>query len=259
MASRSRGSILDSLPPGPGGGDDGPPPHGGPPYGGPPEAPPPPPTGPLPRPWVSQFVLVAAVALFGAEKVLPLSQVVVLAGGQLGRLPPLGLYGPAVQAGEYWRLLGAVLEHGGLLHLVFNMSVVVTLGFTLERAIGSLRFLGLSLVTALGASTFSLLFNFNTLTVGASGMILGWAGAMLPISTQQGRRELLIWLAQVAVLSLLPFVSWSGHLGGFLFGLPCGLALRMGRRVYARALPILLFLSVVVAVIAAHPERRGGL
>ncbi|NVJ28656.1 rhomboid family intramembrane serine protease, partial [Myxococcus sp. AM011] len=78
------------------------------------------------------------------------------------QLPVGALYGPAVQGGQYWRLLGAAFEHGGILHLVFNMSVVVTLGFTLERGIGSVRFLGLSLVTALGASTFSLLFNFDT-------------------------------------------------------------------------------------------------
>ncbi|MFP2910281.1 rhomboid family intramembrane serine protease [Pyxidicoccus sp. 3LFB2] len=246
MASRPR-RILDALPSGPGG------------EGGPPPGVPPPPAVPLPRPWVSYAVLVGAVGLFLVEQFFPVSQLVLADGSRVSRLPPLALYGPSVQAGEYWRLLGAVLEHGGALHLVFNMSVVVTLGFTLERGIGSLRFLGLSLVAALGASTFSLLFDFDVPTVGASGMILGWAGAMLPISTQQGRRELFIWLAQVAVLSLLPFVSWAGHLGGFLFGLPCGLALRMGRAVYARALPILLFLSLVVALYAAHPERRGGL
>jgi membrane associated rhomboid family serine protease len=233
MASGPRRSILDELPP------SGPP-------------------APLPRPWVCYAVVAGAVLLFFAERTLPLSRVIFPEGGGVGRLPPLALYGPAVQAGQYWRLVGAVLEHGNLLHLVFNMSVVLTLGFTLERGIGSPRFLGLSLVTALGASTLSLVFDFDVPTVGASGMILGWAGAMLPISTRQGRQELLIWLAQVAVLSLLPFVSWSGHLGGFLFGLPCGLALRLGRRVYARALPLLLFLSLVAALYAAHPERRGA-
>lgn len=171
---------------------------------------------------------------------------------------PLALFGPLVQQGEYWRMLSTVFEHGSVLHLLFNMSVVYTLGMMLERAIGSLRFLGLSLVTALGASAFSLFFNFDLPTVGASGMILGWAGVMLPIATEQGRRELGMWLVQVVVISLIPGVSWAGHLGGFLFGLPCGVALRMGRAVYARALPLILFITAVVAMFAAHPERRWG-
>jgi membrane associated rhomboid family serine protease len=171
---------------------------------------------------------------------------------------PLALYGPLVQQGEYWRLLSSVFEHGSVLHLLFNMSVVYTLGFMLERAIGSWRFLGLSFVTALGASAFSLFFNFDLPTVGASGMILGWAGVMLPIATEQGRRELGMWLVQVVVISLIPGVSWAGHLGGFLFGLPCGVALRMGGPVYARALPLILFITAVVAMFAAHPERRWG-
>ncbi|QDE69594.1 rhomboid family intramembrane serine protease [Myxococcus xanthus] len=245
MSSRPR-RILDAPSSASGGEGTGAQPPG-PPVPGPPQ----------PRPWVCYALIACAVSLFVAEQVLPISQVVRSEHGRM-QIPPLGLYGPFVQAGQYWRLLGAVLEHGSPLHLLFNMSVVVTLGFTLERGIGSLRFFGLSLVTALGASTFSLIFDFDVPTVGASGMILGWAGAMLPVATREGRRDLFIWLAQVAVLSLLPFVSWAGHLGGFLFGLPCGLALRMGRQVYARALPILLFLSVVVALYAAHPERRGG-
>ncbi|HZI14985.1 MAG TPA: rhomboid family intramembrane serine protease [Myxococcus sp.] len=243
MASRPRGSILDD-------------PSGAPRPDG---APPAPPAPVLPRPWVSYALIASAVGLFLLEE---FGQVPMLAPPEspLGsRVGPMALYGPLVQAGGYWRMLGATFEHGNGLHLLFNMSVVLTLGFTLERGIGSLRFLGVSLVTALGASAFSLLFNFDVTTVGASGMILGWAGAMLPIATREGRRELLTWLVQVAILSLLPFVSWAGHLGGFLFGLPCGLALRMGRGVFARALPIILFLTLVVALFAAHPERRGGL
>lgn len=171
---------------------------------------------------------------------------------------PLALYGPLVQQGEYWRMLTCVFEHGSPLHILFNMSVVWTLGFMLERAIGSWRFLGLSIVTALGASAFALFFDFDRPMVGASGMILGWAGAMLPIATEQGRRQLGTWLVQVVIISLLPGVSWAGHLGGFLFGLPCGVALRMGRSVYARALPLILFITAVVAMFAAHPERRRG-
>jgi membrane associated rhomboid family serine protease len=168
-----------------------------------------------------------------------------------GLLPRFALFGPLVQAGEYWRLLSCAFEHGGALHLFFNMSVVFSLGFGMERAIGSVRFAFISLVSAIGASAFSLFFNWDTPMVGASGMILGWAGAMLLIVTREGRRSLGVWLVQIAVISLLPGVSWAGHLGGFLFGLPCGLALKAGPRVFRVAAPVILFLTAIVAVLAS--------
>ncbi|NOK16260.1 rhomboid family intramembrane serine protease [Corallococcus carmarthensis] len=221
-----------------------------------------PPQGPqqpqrvLPTPYVSYAIIAGAVVMFFLSNSMG-RRLVTPEGGLYGIVGPLALYGPWVRDGEYWRLLGMVFEHGGPLHLLFNMSAVYSLGASLERGIGSMRFLALSLVTALGGSAFALFFNFNTVTVGASGMILGWGGAMLPILNQQGRREHLFWLVQVAVISLLPGVSWAGHLGGFLFGLPCGLALRQGPKFYSRAIPVLLFIAAALAVVAAHPGRHG--
>ncbi|QAT86154.1 rhomboid family protein [Corallococcus coralloides] len=247
--------MLDDLP-GPSGlgdtQDDSPRGQGG-------DGPPPGPQQPrpaLPTPYVSFAIIAGAVVMFFLSP--SLSRPLVLERGTFP-VGPLALYGPWVQAGEYWRLLGMVFEHGGAMHLLFNMLAVYSLGASLERGIGSLRFLGLSLVTALGGSAFALFFNFDTVTVGASGMILGWGGAMLPILNQQGRREHLFWLLQVAVISFLPGVSWAGHLGGFLFGLPCGMALRLGPKVYSRAIPVLLFIAAALAVVAAHPGRLGGL
>lgn len=209
------------------------------------------------RPWVCWSLLAASVFMaFIGDDLFPLT--VGPDGAPLGTRQPLALYGPVVGQGHYWSLLGFAIEHGGPIHLLFNMSVVWTLGFTFERELGSWRFLQLSLVTCLGSATFALLFNYDVPTVGASGMILGWAGAMIPIATRQGQRELGIWLLQVAVISFLPGVSWAGHLGGFLFGLPCGLALRFGAKVYARAMPLLLAISVGVALIAAHSPRVGA-
>jgi rhomboid protease GluP len=170
----------------------------------------------------------------------------------------IALYGPLVQAGEPWRVLSCVFAHGGPIHLFFNMWVASSLGVPLERGIGSGRFLLLSLVTALGSSAVALLFNFEVVTVGASGMILGWGGAMFVTAGRELRRSLLIWLAQIAVISLLPGISWAGHLGGFLFGLPMGFALRRGPRVFSRAAPVLLALAAGVAYLAAHLQRLGG-
>ena len=210
------------------------------------------------RPWVCWSIIAASAFMFlVGDRLLPLT-VVGPDGTFLGTLQPLALFGPVIREGRYWNLLGHAIEHGGALHILFNMSVVWTLGITFERELGSLRFLLLSLVTCLGSATFALVFNYDVPTVGASGMILGWAGAMLPIATRQGQRELGIWLLQVAVISFLPGVSWAGHLGGFLFGIPCGLALRFGPKVYARAVPLLLAISLMVALIATHSPRAGA-
>ncbi len=241
--------ILDDPSPG------GPPPEQQPPS----QEEQPPPSQPRQRwPVVCGTVLVGSVVMYllGRNHLVPPLSSAPLGIELAAEGIPLAIYGPLVEQGEYWRMLSTVFEHGSPLHLLFNMSVVYTLGFMLERAIGSLRFLGLCIVTALGSSAFALLFNFDVPTVGASGMILGWAGAMIPIATEQGRKELGIWLVQVVVISLLPGVSWAGHLGGFLFGLPCGVALRLGRPVYSVALPLILFITAVVAMFAAHPKWR---
>jgi rhomboid protease GluP len=200
-------------------------------------------------PWVCGFVLAASVALFLMKAGLMLQ--VTMPGVGTFALQRFALFGPLVQQGEYWRLLSYAFEHGNAIHIFFNMSVVFSLGFDMERAIGSARFAFISLVTAVGAAAFSLFFDFGTPMVGASGMILGWAGAMLLLVTREGRRSLGIWLAQIAVISLLPGISWAGHLGGFLFGLPCGLAMKGGPRVFRLAAPVILFLTAVIALISS--------
>jgi membrane associated rhomboid family serine protease len=233
-------------------------------------------SGPTPRfnvrtrqpiPWAAGTVLVIAVAVWLYD--ITIGQ---HALGEWG-----ALYGPLVARGQWWRILTDVFVHAeldlrpvahpsplssssgmGLMHIGFNMWVLVTLGFTFERMIGSARMALVSLATALGASAFSLAFNFNILTIGASGMIIGWIGALLPIVTEQGRRQLGIWLVEIAVISLLPGVSWSGHLGGFLFGLPCGLALRKGTKFWSAAGVIVVAgLLVNWLVVQAHVPRLG--
>ncbi len=199
-------------------------------------------------PVVSWAVIAACVALFIFELFL------VPTGGE-GQAHPFALVGSAVAAGQWWRVLGTVFEHGGAFHLFMNMSVMFTLGMPLERSLGSSRFAVLSLATALGASAFTLLFDFARPTVGASGMILGYAGAMLPIARPEFRRSLLIWLGQIALISLLPFVSWSGHLGGFVFGLLCGLGLRQSPR---RFTSIALGVSVLAAGLCFWAVSLGG-
>lgn len=156
--------------------------------------------------------------------------------GQMAQVPLLdsrlwALYGPAVEAGQWWRVLSVLFVHANVTHILFNMMTVASLGFPVERILGTPRMLAVSLIAALGSSAMVLAFGFEHPVVGASGMILGWAGVLLPVINRESRRQLLSQLVLVVIISLLPHVSWQGHLGGFLAGLACGGVLRLwGRR-----------------------------
>ena len=163
--------------------------------------------------------------------------------------------GPLIRDGEWWRVFAYAIEHGGPIHILMNMFVVYSLGFAVERMLGTWRFAIISVVGCLGSGAFALFFAFNQYTVGASGMILSWAGALLPLANRTGRQSLIVWLVQIAVISLIPGVSWQGHLGGFVFGVLCGLAMRAGPRAFPYLVPLLLFLASAAVVVAAHPER----
>lgn len=206
------------------------------------------------RPWFCWALIASCVAIYLVDP--PERPGSALMPGLWERLL---LHGPEVSLGEYYRVLSSSLVHGGLLHLVLNMSVVVSLGFGLERVIGTARMAVVSLVGAVGAGAMTLLLSYGAHTVGASGMILAWAGVMLPILNRQGRRSIGVWLAQIAVLSLIPGISWQGHLGGFLFGLPSGFALKLGKGRFWWAAPFVLLAAVALAAYALQLHREATL
>ena len=50
-------------------------------------------------------------------------------------------YGPYTMNGGWWRLLSATFVHAGIIHLAFNMFVLLDLGVVAERLFGNWRFL----------------------------------------------------------------------------------------------------------------------
>lgn len=162
------------------------------------------------------------------------------------------LTGSALGRGEWWRLATWLITHGGPIHLVFNMWALWSLGRLMEFSIGSWRFLLASFAGALGSAAAVLLFHYDARTIGLSGVILSWLGLALPVANPAARRQLGFWLLQIVVVSLLPGVSWSGHLGGFVAGLPAGLALRFGRSAYSMTMPVLCFALGILVVLAGQ-------
>lgn len=146
-----------------------------------------------------------------------------------GSLIPLGV----LRYGQWWRLLTAGFIHDGIMHLALNMYALYILGREVERIFGPWRFLTIYTLALLGGSLLVTLFShLESLTVGASGAILGLLGALVAYfwrNRQQlvGAKKHLINLINTAVINLIiglmPQVSLWGHLGGMLAGLAAGL------------------------------------
>jgi membrane associated rhomboid family serine protease len=133
------------------------------------------------------------------------------------------LYGPAVQAGDWWRIITAGFLHSGVLHLAFNMYFLYFIGQLLEPAIGKLRFGLIYFVSLLGGSFGALLLSPNAVTVGASGAVFGLMGAAILAMRARGVDPMqsglgVTLLLNLGITFLIPNISIGGHIGGLLAG-----------------------------------------
>lgn len=138
-----------------------------------------------------------------------------------------GLYGPAVDQGDWWRLVTSGFLHANGAHLVGNLIALVVLGGVLTLSIGPLRMALVYMTGLLGASLSVLAFAPNALTVGASGAIFGLAGGALVVGWRRRRVMLLLFAGAWTVYTLsstlfVPGISQAGHLGGLAAGGVCG-------------------------------------
>jgi rhomboid protease GluP len=123
-----------------------------------------------------------------------------------------------------WRLVTAIFLHGGLLHIGFNMWVLMDIGPMVEELYGSARYFFLFVAT--GASGYVLSSAMGHISVGASGSLLGLVGVLLAatqgrqsLQAQALRSALIRWLVYIAVLGLLMRgTDNAAHLGGLASG-----------------------------------------
>jgi rhomboid protease GluP len=129
----------------------------------------------------------------------------------------------------WWRAITSMFLHGGLIHIGFNMMVLLDIGPIVEEVYGSAQFLFLYLMAGISGNLLSA-SRGHSLSVGASGAILGLAGLMIAITTkrsgaqvQQQRSRLISWVVSIFALGfLVPNVDNWAHLGGFSGGFLLG-------------------------------------
>jgi membrane associated rhomboid family serine protease len=176
------------------------------------------------------------------------------------------LYGPAVDQGDYWRLITAGFLHSGILHIAFNMYALYWLGTMLEPGLGHVRFAALYFASLLAGSFGALLASPNAVTVGASGAVFGLMGAAFIMQRNRGIDPLRSGLGAVIAINLafslfVPNISIGGHVGGLIGGTIAAYAMeRLNRR--GIALPVVACVVVgllaVVGAVAVAGRATGA-
>jgi rhomboid protease GluP len=134
----------------------------------------------------------------------------------------------AYNISQPWRFVTAIFLHGGLLHIGFNMWVLMDIGPMVEELYGSARYLFLYVAT--GVAGYILSSSVGHISVGASGSLLGLVGVLLAATTgrqnmaaQALRSSLIRWLIYIAVMGFLfrgtdNYAHFGGVASGYLLG-----------------------------------------
>jgi membrane associated rhomboid family serine protease len=156
-----------------------------------------------------------------------------------------GSFGDALH--QCFQFVSYVLLHGDFAHLIVNAVMFLIFGTAVARRVGTARFLGLSLLAALGAALTHLYFHWGSPVpvVGASGVVSGlmgaafrfifvnphsqlaWPPTLLPLFSRPVLVMSAVWVAINILLGVTGYtpdgfgasIAWEAHLGGFFMGL----------------------------------------
>lgn len=206
----------------------------------------------------------ALVALQAGVFVLGLLQVIeqgkapnlYLTNGDADLTRHLAVSRAAVAGGAWWTLWSYALVHAGLPHLGLNLFGHLFDARIAELMYGKWRFTVLYFLAVFAGGVGAVLATPNGLTVGSSGGLCGVIAAQLvwvitqrhrftPEARQKQMRDLVRAGILITAISLVPGISWGGHLGGAIGG---GLAAWLSLHVMT-ANPALRWLSRAALVL----------
>jgi len=140
---------------------------------------------------------------------------------------------------QIWRFVSSIFLHGSVMHLAYNLFALFFFGLSLEKLIGSRKFLFLFFGSGIIANIISL--NFYPSSLGASGAIMGIIGALAII-----KPLMMVWAFGLILPMFLAAILWVvgdilgifmpsnvgniAHLSGVGIGLLLGLVFRLFRK-----------------------------
>lgn len=129
-------------------------------------------------------------------------------------LASFGMYAPAIQMGEYYRLFTAMFVHGGVFHLLFNCYALYVIGSQLEGFLGKAKYLVVYLFGGFMGALLSMVFQRNTLSIGASGAIFGLMGSLLYFGYHYR-----VYLGNVIKSQIVPLIILNLAIGFMMSGI----------------------------------------
>ena len=143
---------------------------------------------------------------------------------------------------QWWKMFSPIALHTGVIHLFCNLAIQLETGAFFEREWGSVRWISIYTFSAFGSMLVNYICNPETVSVGSSGPIMGLFGAKLSeilsislFETVRHERDfgddvrleqlggILCSSLVVGLFALIPYVEWSGHMGGLMAGFLIGM------------------------------------
>ncbi len=136
------------------------------------------------------------------------------------------VHGPSIRYGHYYRLFTGLFLHGSIFHLIFNSYALYVIGSQIESFLGKFKFAVIYLAGGVMGSLFSITFNGNAASIGASGAIFGLMGALVYFGYHYR-----VYLGNVIKSQIIPLIVFnlvlgfvmtgvdnSAHIGGLIGG-----------------------------------------
>lgn len=174
-------------------------------------------------------------------------------------------FAPLTLDKEWYRLFTHLFMHGNIIHLLFNMFALFSVGNEVEQVTGTKKYLLIYFLCGFTASLASLYFNLFTIGVGASGAIFGLFGFSLIIQIAESRKNdhpivpivinFIIFLAVNLIFAKALNADNSAHMGGLAGGLILG-AVSLFNTSYRNLMTEYLLIPVCVSLFLALPRYQ---
>ncbi len=175
-------------------------------------------------------------------------------------------FNPFTLNGQWYRIFTHMFLHGSILHLVFNMYALYSVGTEVESELGVKKFLWVYFLSGIAAALVSLYWSLFAIGVGASGAIFGLFGFSLVTNITRSRQAGESFIPIVVNFALFLGINiyfaqafkgdTAAHLGGLAFGIVAGIFIMIREDWFWRNNIHYAFIALFVILYFALPRYQ---